>query len=573
MLHNAIISRPVLGESQLKFRLDLVAKRIRSYPLDNMDFLLMDLQRPSDSSRHADWWTGDLSGRMLEFLSCAWGIDSQPDNLVHELFERILKYRQPSGLIGKFACSFEPILHEDHAFANCDRLFPGLIRYYELTNDQRALDCALGIGDWHVKNIDNWAKILTPGFQAIQLWVTEPLSMLYKHTGNKKYLEICGMISESLTNLKGWHSHGIMSTLRGLQKAALFSNDLSWNEKPERFRREIIDCGYELPDGGICECFPRSFRNEGCSIADWLMLNLYAGLIDPRTDAYEKVQLIFWNALSSNQSINGGFGHRDLMSDGYARGVNSECWWCCTEHCGMAMTELARHVVTMRDNKLNINFLFPGEYSLAYEKNVIKVRIDGQYPSGVASQIHIVGLPPSVVADVDLPGFIKHGTVGQKRSGLNTDINVQGFIGHTIESQGEGYLLKYGPAILAPMIYYWQDSNRCEIVNDSSSVPSGYIPASLPAGRPSLLLPGKDSNGLLDFTNYKPSPKPEWTFFEEGQLAKTAIPNATVTIWCRFRNGQEFPLQFNALCQNTSNMTYYDAPIKFRDWLQADQKT
>jgi len=565
-----IISKPVLGESQLKFRLDLVSRRMRSYPLDNIDFLLMDLQRPRDSSRQADWWTGDLSGRTLEFLSCASGIDSQSDNLVHELFERIIQFRRPSGLVGKFACAFEPIAHEDHLFANCDRLFAGLIRYYELTNDERALDCAVGIGNWHVKNKDKWAKFLKPGFQAIQLWVTEPLAMLYKHTGNEEYLEICGIISDSLTNLKGWHSHGLMSTLRGLQKAALFSNDLSWNEKPERFRREIIDSGYELPDGGISECFPRSFRNEGCSIADWLMLNLYSGLLGTSTEAYEKAQHIFWNALSFNQFINGGFGHRDLISDGYAKGVLSECWWCCTEHCGMAMTELARHVVTMRDNKLSINFLFPGEYSLACEKYIIKVRIESQYPSRAASQIHIEGLSPSVVVNVALPGFIKQGSVDQKRSGLNTDINIQGFIGHTVEQKGDGYLLKYGPAILAPMIYYWQDSNRLEIINDSSSVPKGYIPAFLPEGRPTLLLPQVCSNGLLELSKYRPSPKPEWTFFEEGLLAKTAIPGATVNIWCRFKNGQEIPLQFNALCQNTSDMTYYDVPIVFRNWLQAD---
>ena len=301
-----------------------------------------------------------------------------------------------------------------------------------------------------------------------------------------------------------------------------------------------------------------------------MMLNLYAGLINNCSDAYEKAQHIFWNALSFNQSINGGFGHRDLLPDGYARGVNSECWWCCTEHCGMAMTELARHVVTMCDNKLNINFLFPGEYSIACEKNIIKVRIESQYPSGAASQIHIEGLPSSVAVNIAFPGFIKQGSVNQKRSGLNTDINIQGFIGHTIEQQDDGYILKYGPAILAPMIYYWQDLTQHEIVNDSLSVPKGYIPASLPEGRPILILPDKDSNGLLDFTNYKSGPKPEWTFFEEGQLAKTAIPNATLNIWCRFNNGQKFPLQFNALCQNTSNMTYYDAPIVFRDWLQAD---
>ena len=55
-------------------------------------------------------------------------------------------------------------------------------------------------------------------------------------------------------------------------------------------------------------------RNEGCSIADWLMLNLNAGLITGEDGAYEKAERIFWNALAFNQWINGSFGHRG--SDG-----------------------------------------------------------------------------------------------------------------------------------------------------------------------------------------------------------------------------------------------------------------
>ena len=58
-------------------------------------------------------------------------------------------------------------------------------------------------------------------------------------------------------------------TLRGLQLAALFTGDLSWNEKPEQIRRLIIERRFEMPDGCTPESFPRSARNEGCSIADW----------------------------------------------------------------------------------------------------------------------------------------------------------------------------------------------------------------------------------------------------------------------------------------------------------------
>lgn len=42
-----------------------------------------------------------------------------------------------------------------------------------------------------------------------------------------------------------------------------------------------------MPDGCVSETFPHSNRNEACSIADWLMLNLNAGLLLGDDAAYD----------------------------------------------------------------------------------------------------------------------------------------------------------------------------------------------------------------------------------------------------------------------------------------------
>jgi len=95
------LSNPLLSQSQTKFRLGLVRQRTRTYPLDSMDFIMMDLERPEGHHRHAYQCAGDLTGRLLEFLSHAEGVDGQHDERLPELFERILRQRRPSGLFGR----------------------------------------------------------------------------------------------------------------------------------------------------------------------------------------------------------------------------------------------------------------------------------------------------------------------------------------------------------------------------------------------------------------------------------------------------------------------------------------
>ena len=91
------LSAPRVYGSQVDFRIGLARTRTASYPLDSMDFIMMDLERPDGCSRHAHWCTGDLTGRLLEFLSSAEGVDGKSDPRLADLFERILRQRRRSG--------------------------------------------------------------------------------------------------------------------------------------------------------------------------------------------------------------------------------------------------------------------------------------------------------------------------------------------------------------------------------------------------------------------------------------------------------------------------------------------
>ena len=554
---NVTLSTPLLSQSQIKFRLGLVRQRTRTYPLDSMDFIMMDLERPEATHRHAYHCTGDLTGRLLEFLSHADGVDGLHDARLPELFERILQQLRPSGLFGRVIA--DPGWTNE-CFVACARLFPGLVYCYELTNDVRALDAAVGLADFTIRSKEIWRKRLKEaGGRGIEFWITEPMALLYGVTGKKDYLDFVGMINDALEMPDtGAHAHGYMATLRGLQTAALITGDAAWNMKAEAARRMIIERHYELPDGCTPECFPHSGANEGCSIADWLMLNLNAGAIAGDDAAYEHAEHILWNALAFNQWITGSFGARSTSPTGYDMRRFEEAWWCCLHHGGLALVEYARHAVTLRDNAIHINLLVPGHYRIALPGGQeAEVRITTAYPARAEASIEAVRVPADLPLRLRVPACVKQPLVAESRDGDRVRLNLSGRLGHHVEPCHSGVMLKYGPLVLAPAVYSWQSGEKSA---HEAHAPTGYIPDIMPRGLPVLQLPSADADGLLVLSDL---PWPEWMFFDEGPTSRCGVAGSPANVSVKFPDGKNKTLRFTPLCYNTSCLSLFDTPIIF----------
>jgi hypothetical protein len=559
---NVALSCPLLSRSQVRFRLELAQQRTRSYPLDSMDFVMMDLERPEGHHRHAYQCTGDLTGRLLEFLSHAEGVDGRHDPRLPELFERILRQRRPSGLLGRILAD-PMIVHE--CFSACARFFPGFIYYYELTHDIRAIDAAIGLAEHAIRHKDIWHKrAKETGGRAIELWITEPMAMLHGILGRQEYLDFVGMINDTVEMPdRGAHAHGYMAMLRGLQTAALITGDASWNTKPEAARRMIIERHFELPDGCTPECFPHSGANEGCSIADWLMLNLNTAAIAGDDDAYEHAEHILWNALAFNQWNTGCFGVRSTSPSGYSMRRFEEAWWCCLHHGGLALVEYARHAVTLRERTIQVNLLVPGLYRVALAGGrEAEVRIATAYPARAETFISAAGLPEGVSLRLRVPACARQAVVTETRDSDRVHLKLSGRLGHHVVSCHGGVMLKYGPLVVAPAIYSWQgEGNGCYTAAASETrAPTGYIPESMPTGLPLLELPAPDAEGLLELSDL---PRPEWMYFDEGETSRCGVEGSAANVPVRFPDGTRKALRFTPLCYNTSCLSLFDTPIIF----------
>lgn len=551
------LSKPFLFDSQLKYRLKLAKKRLENYPVDSMNFLMMDLERPKLRTRHAHWCTYDLTGRTLFFYALAEGIDGEHITRLPELYERIMNNRRKSGTFGN---SFEYMEAEPETAALLGSHFlSGLVNYYALTGDMRALNAAQEGAQFMLNKWDTCInKIKDPSSpNHVECWIVEAFAELYRETREEKYMNAIRQITyECVGQMDKAHSHGYMTTLRGILKASIYAEDNDLAEFVKIRRQEILDAGCITPNGDVSEIFPVSFRNEGCSIADWIMLNLYYAYRFDDSQAYAIAEHSLWNALYFNQFVTGGFGHRYLSDHGYHTYIE-EAWWCCTPNAGMCLTEVARHAVTMKNGVLKLNFYLPGRYTIPSPEGEITVTVTTRYPISPQTIVKVSGTDKDI--EIRVPECVKGYTCRRIDTGLGYELHLDGKIGHTIEKQNRGTIVKYGPLVIAPMIYMWDTYDNS---TEGTTVPTGYAHDNqlstdiiLAAGEP-------DADG---FYHFRHDPLPEWSVFEEGEMAAISggeVASAYVPVL--LPNGENIDMFMQPLCGATTNLTLMDILVDFK---------
>lgn len=552
---NATIS---MYPSYLKKRISLAKIRAKSYPLDSMDFIMMDLERPESLTRHADFCTGDLTGRYLDFLSATMEVDETDRERLDELFQRILKCRTKDGTFGD-AYNRESLETEhDKIWGTGAKHFIGLIRYYLWSGNVKALDAAIGNAEYFLSHKDCVYKLLeenkkSNGFD-LYYWIVEPLAMLYGIVGDQRYIDVIRKIEQAMPeSICQQHSHGLMTVLRGFQLAAIYTGDKEFNDLPEKFRKEIEKDAVWV-DGNIPEIFPVDSRNEGCSIADWIMLNLYSGFITGNPECYELAENAMFNALSLNQTVNGGFGHRMLKKDktGYLAGhLSQEAWWCCLHNAGLSLIEYARHAVTMEDKKVFVNLLLPGKYTF----DNIEVTITTNYPQTASALITVKNAGD---VSIRIPSFVKNAEIKESNLPNNTKrYSVTGDMGYYLVDALDGVALKYGPLIMVPLNYF-VDENA--IPTESTSMPKEYVPKTMTKDQPAIIVKERDEKGFVVFEK---EPNKIWKCYEEGFASELAFDNLSINVPLCYPNGSIVQHRFYPMLYSTTSTIGTELPLVF----------
>ena len=210
--HFSTFAQATIHESPLLNRIRMAKQRGRSYPLDSLDFIMVDLERPETLTRHADFCTGDLTGRYLDFLAASAHLEPSDHDRMQALFARILKCQAPNGAFGRVQVQDMGVSSDELAWVASSKVFIGLLRYYQETGDPKALTAARRNAEFFFANLDRireasiqqkkpedlhrWIRS-AGGLGDCGNWITEPMAELFGITGDQRCLDVCRAVAEA----------------------------------------------------------------------------------------------------------------------------------------------------------------------------------------------------------------------------------------------------------------------------------------------------------------------------------------------------------------------------------------
>lgn len=361
LLLAALVCVAALQGGELTRRYELTLERVLSggEPRYTADLLTADVI-PNDSRVFTNF-SGDLSGRYLGALASAGRADK-----ALELLPALLAHQRPDGSFGH-PLSANGATDDDMArLWGAGRMLVGLVELYEATGDAKALDGARRLGDWLLVQAPRFndeqvrAEFLSGRMATGYICWTQNVEGLLKLAelwpDDGRYSETAQRIAATLERRPGQHVHGWLTTLRGMVETPLLSPVARQAVAAFSLTPDL------LPTGSVAEYFlPGLSRDEGCSHADWVRLNLSLAAKTGESRYLESAESALFNGFYPNQSARGGFGHRRFSQHGI-EGGHEEAWWCCTLHGLRAFRDIQESVFARVGDRLRYQLPVDGVY-------------------------------------------------------------------------------------------------------------------------------------------------------------------------------------------------------------------
>lgn len=409
-------------------RLDRALRRVvdGEAPRYDQQFVLADLAGRPD--RRFLNFSGDLSGRYIGALSAAASLREIPERRLHALVREALRHQLPDGSFG-MRWSGNRVTDEVMAkmWGN-GRLLVGLLDYYGVAMDQDALQAAVRLGDYILSRLPAFHKPavrarLSRGRRALGFicWTqnVEGLAKLGAISGEPRFLDGASEIASHIATTPGQHSHGLLTSLRGSLEVYRQDGDERWLRSVEGIWSEISVSRHLSPTGSVAEFLdPELRRDEGCSVADWLLLSLELWCQTGDTRYIESAERTWFNGFAANQFATGDFGHTYWDGLGYDFG-GERAWWCCTLHGLRAIVAVSRLAFRIREGDL----LFDLAVDAKAESDGLALRADASLLDHSAATLTVVSAPDaSRVIGVRWPPWAR--TVSLFRNGYPLDSTV-----------------------------------------------------------------------------------------------------------------------------------------------------
>ena len=407
----------VSAQGRSKAALQRAYGRLCSPPLGDLDFVLSDLD--FKLTRRFTEYSGDVSGRMLGALIAAGPPLGQDAAMVGQLGQAAGRLQKADGHFGveqDLIAGIKPERDMPILWGN-GRLLLALVHRYQQTRQDELLKIARGIGDYVVNTRPYFGKpenlklggAYAAGYTTCYPSLIEGMALLSEATQNKQYLEEAKHIARIAlmdTSFEKHHSHGRLAAYLGMLQIDRLAGLKEFLPAVQTGVDKVIG-ELMLPTGGVTEIFDRTdSRDEGCSEADWVMVNVLLWQATGQTRYLDVADFTLRNHVLASQFPNGGFGHHGLRvlasgakrypAGGFAN-VGAEAYWCCSMHGTQLLGDLTRWAVVGDTKAAWVTWLADAQAKLPLDGRLTTIDV-----VQTAANVWKVGLEVNGVAEVPL---------------------------------------------------------------------------------------------------------------------------------------------------------------------------
>ena len=338
-------------------------------------------------------WPGDLIGRHLSNLHVAaplgWSTARQRQI---EILNTALPLQRR---LGNFGADPPKVTDVEVISGNAFAL-RGLMDAYEDTQDQRALAAAQRLAAFFAANFDYY-KDRGPIGSMHEFYghCLDGLVRLHVLAGDPDALTLAERIA-ARTGLTS-HTHHSLSMYRGVLELYNVTGNSDYLQHAEAYLAWVR--ANRIVTGGVPEAMPKSKQDEGCALADYVMVNLMMFRATGRAVYLDEAENTLVNHLFMNQFHTGGFGHRlydvEIVGgkgwQGWDGKYGSENPGCCSLWGQWALAQVGQYVATQYERAIEVNLYPTAEVSLADPG--LTLRMESDFPRMREAQLTIYVAP------------------------------------------------------------------------------------------------------------------------------------------------------------------------------------
>jgi hypothetical protein len=284
----------------------------------------------------------------------------------------------------------------------------GLIAYYDITNDEKALESAAKEADFLIKELnDKNAKIVLMGNHRgmAASSVLEPICQLYTRTGNKVYLDFAEeivrqwetpqgpqLISKAdipvserfpkpIDNWYGWEqgqkAYEMMSCYEGLLELYRITGKEEYKIAVEKTWQSITDSEINIAGSGSAmeawfsgkekQTLPIAHYQETCVTATWIKFNQQLLRLTGEAKYADEIERTFYNALLGAMKPDGSDWAKYTPLSGQRLEGSEQCGMglnCCNASGPRGLFTIPKTAIMQSEEGVYINFYIDGSYKL-----------------------------------------------------------------------------------------------------------------------------------------------------------------------------------------------------------------